>query len=571
MSTSRERGEVSAPKYVRFGDGRGLGVGTMGVRKAIGGEGEATRGERVGGARVERKILPVTATGLGEDVIDFSHLDQVPVRNEPGSASSAAVKSLAAEEDEPEVEYFDPNENPRWCPPGTVKRLRNLQSPLIRLHNEIVDFGRFLEPTEEEETARGRAVERVREVVKTIWPDARFEVHGSFATGMYLPSSDIDAVILDSGAKSPAICLKALAIALARRGMAVKIQLIAKARVPIVKFEEVESGFQFDISFDVANGPASAEIVRENMKRFPALRPLTTVLKAFLHQRGLNEVYSGGIGSYALLCMVMAHLQLHNTTCKSTWAGSNGASDASEGCLGTLLIDFFELFGRRLVAEDVGISCGGKGPGFFRKRDKGMYEDARPFLWAIEDPQDESNDLGRNSYACRQVKSAFEHAFTVITAPVDSKDGFLLRRIVQMDPSWAKSRQPPAQPGAIRGVALDFPKYVKLGRQRAAHEQKLVAEERARGKKRAREEIEEAIAGTSEGDDIEDGGENDSEVSDEDSEEEEGQAPQAAQPNRKRNRGKSNGNKRQKIVTQTPGGTRKGGYFAKGRPQGKKP
>jgi non-canonical poly(A) RNA polymerase PAPD5/7 len=100
--------------------------------------------------------------------------------------------------------------------------LRSLQSPLIRLHNEIVDFSRFLEPTEAEAASRAAAVERVRDVVVCIWPDARFEVHGSFATGMYLPSSDIDAVILDSGAKNPAVCLKALAISLARRGMAVK-------------------------------------------------------------------------------------------------------------------------------------------------------------------------------------------------------------------------------------------------------------------------------------------------------------------------------------------------------------
>ena len=47
-----------------------------------------------------------------------------------------------------------------------------------------------------------------------------------------------------------------------------------------------------------------------------------TVLKAFLQQRALNEVYSGGIGSYALLCMVMAHLQLHDTKATaSAWAG----------------------------------------------------------------------------------------------------------------------------------------------------------------------------------------------------------------------------------------------------------
>ncbi len=111
-------------------------------------------------------------------------------------------------------------------------------------------------------------------------------------------------MILDSGAKSAATCLKALALSLSRKGMASDIVLIAKARVPIVKFVEKLSGFQFDISFDVANGPASAEIVKTKCARFPALRPLVTVLKAFLQQRSLNEVYSGGIGSYALLCMV---------------------------------------------------------------------------------------------------------------------------------------------------------------------------------------------------------------------------------------------------------------------------
>ena len=32
-------------------------------------------------------------------------------------------------------------------------------------------------------------------------------------------------------------------------------QVIAKAKVPIIKFEEAESGYNFDVSFDVANGP----------------------------------------------------------------------------------------------------------------------------------------------------------------------------------------------------------------------------------------------------------------------------------------------------------------------------
>ena len=432
-------------------------------------------GSRIGGAETRQEILPVTDAGLGDDFIDFDDdpelpadaIHELPLVHAPASDDDDDDEGNEAEEDGAGVADAwaddvddDPNGDPRWCPPGTAARLARVRSPLIRLHQEIVDFCRYLEPTAEESSARTAAVERVRGAVLSIWPGARFEVHGSFATGMYLPNSDIDAVILGSGCKSPATCLKALALSLSRKGMARKIQLIANARVPIVKFEERPSGFQFDVSFDVANGPASAEIVRANMRRFPALRPLTTVLKAFLQQRALNEVYTGGVGSYALLCMVMAHLQLHDS--KETaysWAGDGGGEAADEGCLGVLLIDFFELYGRRLNMEEVGVSCRGGGA-FFAKKDKTWSDPGRPFLLAIEDPQDPTNDLGRNSYGVRQIKSAFEHAFTLLTAPVASKKEFLLWKIVRMDPKVTRRRQPPKEPGAIAGVSADFPQYV---------------------------------------------------------------------------------------------------------------
>ena len=182
-----EAGEIEAPRYERALGGLGLGTAVVAATTTTTTttDEDANVQSRIGGDKAAVRALPVTRGGLGEDVIDFSYLDAAPIRNEPGSASATAVKALAVEEEEAEEEYFDPNENPRWCPPGTVKRLRNLQSPLIRLHTEIVDFSRYLEPTEEEATSRAAAVEHVRAVVNGIWPDARFEVHGSFATGMY--------------------------------------------------------------------------------------------------------------------------------------------------------------------------------------------------------------------------------------------------------------------------------------------------------------------------------------------------------------------------------------------------
>jgi len=65
--------------------------------------------------------------------------------------------------------------------------------------------------------------------------------------------------------------------------------VIGKAKVPIIKFEEVPSGLSFDVSFEVANGPQSAELVRGMVARLPAIRPMLLVLKIFLQQRDMNE------------------------------------------------------------------------------------------------------------------------------------------------------------------------------------------------------------------------------------------------------------------------------------------
>ena len=66
-------------------------------------------------------------------------------------------------------------------------------------------------------------------------------------------------------------------------------QVIGKAKVPIIKFEEVPSNLNFDVSFEVANGPQSAELVRGMVARLPAIRPMLLVLKIFLQQRDMNE------------------------------------------------------------------------------------------------------------------------------------------------------------------------------------------------------------------------------------------------------------------------------------------
>ncbi|XP_062206474.1 uncharacterized protein LOC133908454 [Phragmites australis] len=345
----------------------------------------------------------------GIPAADFFSLDvSAAVEAEPDSPPAVAA-ALAAAAEMPSSSRAAKEQPAQGSERAWFRGGRRFRSPMLQLHKEILDFCDFISPSAEEQSSRTAALQAVSDVVKHIWPQCKVEVFGSFRTGLYLPTSDIDVVIFESRVKTPQVGLYALAKALSQKGVAKKIQVIAKARVPIVKFMERNSGIAFDISFDVDGGPQAADFIKDAVKKLPALRPLCMILKVFLHQRELNEVYTGGIGSYALLTMLITHLQL-------VWGGKGilGYRQSMEHSLGILLVKFFDFYGRKLNHWDVGISCNSART-FFLKTDKDFVNLDRPHLLAIQDPMVPDNDIGKNSFNYFKVKSAFSKAYSVLT------------------------------------------------------------------------------------------------------------------------------------------------------------
>lgn len=60
----------------------------------------------------------------------------------------------------------------------------------------------------------------------------------------------------------------------------------------------------------MSNGVKSAELIKKFKLRYPVLYSLVLVLKQFLLQRDLNEVFTGGISSYSLILMTISFLQV---------------------------------------------------------------------------------------------------------------------------------------------------------------------------------------------------------------------------------------------------------------------
>ncbi|XP_066955450.1 terminal nucleotidyltransferase 4B-like isoform X3 [Macrobrachium rosenbergii] len=277
------------------------------------------------------------------------------------------------------------------------------------LHQEMEDFYSWMCPTEEEHNMRKRVVERIEQVIVGLWPQARVEIFGSFRTGLYLPTSDIDLVVIG---KWDALPLRTLEKALLDNRIAEpsSLKVLDRASVPIVKLTDSETDIKVDISFNMSSGVNSARLIKEYKSYYPALPKLVMVLKQFLLQRDLNEVFTGGISSYSLILMTISFLQLHQRQ-DVTQPNTN---------LGVLLIEFFELYGRHFNYLKTGIRI--KDGGAYISKDevqKDMPEGHRPSVLCIEDPLIPGNDIGRSSYGVLQVKQAFEYAYIVLTQAVN--------------------------------------------------------------------------------------------------------------------------------------------------------
>lgn len=71
------------------------------------------------------------------------------------------------------------------------------------------------------------------------------------------------------------------------------IRVLDKASVPIVKLTDRATQVKVDISFNMQSGVQSAELIKDYKRQYPVLSKLVLVLKQFLLQRDLNEVFTG--------------------------------------------------------------------------------------------------------------------------------------------------------------------------------------------------------------------------------------------------------------------------------------
>jgi len=289
-----------------------------------------------------------------------------------------------------------PKQNPPKKRPWPCwARSKVYEKSLAGLTQQIEDFVAWVSPTKEEAEMRRDAVSRVSAVVKAQWPEATVEVIGSCSTNLCVPTSDIDLVIFGVPNSNTLKTLYMLANKITPLASADTLQVLDSAKVPIIKMTDLRTGADIDISLSVTAGKENTQVVNDYVAQYPLLRPLTLVIKYYLKHRFLNNPWSGGIGSYTLVLMIINYLQLH----------------AREGdSLANHLTGFFRLYGKLYDYKHSVISVKGQGS-YLSKAAKGWDNPERPNLLSVEDPHCPENDVGALAFQIDKVKEAFSDAY----------------------------------------------------------------------------------------------------------------------------------------------------------------
>ncbi|KAJ2778000.1 hypothetical protein GGI15_004319 [Coemansia interrupta] len=206
---------------------------------------------------------------------------------------------------------YDGHPLPPWL--KGHQRLGNGPRPDIpdMITDEVAKFVDFISPTPEEHEMRTMVIRRLQRVLDSMpMPGIRAEAicFGSFDTKLYLPTSDVDMAVMlyDEGTNrisrmyesKPMIVqfLGSLARALKRDGFCRSCEVLARARVPIIKTVEMVSGIHVDISVNTESGFDSAKVQKSFCDRiYPdAVRSLVLIIKQFLYQRSMNETREYG-------------------------------------------------------------------------------------------------------------------------------------------------------------------------------------------------------------------------------------------------------------------------------------
>lgn len=282
------------------------------------------------------------------------------------------------------------------------------------------EFFDYVTPFPHEQAIRENLIMRIQNAVQS-WSQSHgrgVEVHcfGSFAAGLYLPTADMDLVAISRDYKNgmrESFCVgvgkkHSLASHLKTCGIALNMVVIGRAKVPLLKFKDSLTGIKVDLSFENDTGLITQETFAQWKQQFPEMPVIVVLIKQLLAMRGRDEVFTGGLGGFSVICLVVSMLQLMPEV--------QSNSMRMDHHLGQLLMNFLDLYGNRIDIRETGIIM--EPPGYFSKTRKPHRRQNLDTLTII-DPNKADNDISGGSREVSAVLDIFKAAYAALQRRLD--------------------------------------------------------------------------------------------------------------------------------------------------------
>ncbi|KAI3944347.1 hypothetical protein MKW98_006508 [Papaver atlanticum] len=202
----------------------------------------------------------------------------------------------------------DKNSRRLWAQ-QRMRNYRECRSDIDKLNTPFLEIYESLVPPEEEKAKQRHLIASLEKLVNSEWPGAQLYLYGSCANSFGVSKSDIDVCL---AIEEPDINKKELIEKLAEIFEAnnlENVKALTRARVPIVKLMDPESGISCDICVNNVLAVINTKLLRDYAQIDGRLRQLAFLVKHWAKSRGVNETYRGTLSSYAYVLMCIHFLQ----------------------------------------------------------------------------------------------------------------------------------------------------------------------------------------------------------------------------------------------------------------------
>eukprot|EP00505_MAST-04D_sp_SCG-Rhode-Island_P003713 Stramenopile-MAST_4_protein_3713 len=335
-------------------------------------------------------------------------------------------------------------------------------------------------PSDEEGHEKKTLFAKLERTFKRQFKHSKLFVYGSSENLFGSPSSDMDLCLRVDARDAKKICFE-IRNALRRNNLGMgfgDIQVIAHARVPIVKFTEVNTGVECDICVDNELAVHNTGLLRAYALLDHRVRYLGLFIKHWAARRGIKRSDQGTLSSYAWVLLSIFWLQTSgvipclqippyvpedeekhakydgwnvehcgpNRSSKELWEAAKAEASKHPASLGKLVYGFFYYYARTLNLSRACV-C----PRFGTLEPKGnVYGHARRWRICIEDPFDLDHDLGTtvSETGSKAIQKELQRAIDMLEAgkPLDQ----LCATQEEETNFWSERRGPRKKQGGAR-------------------------------------------------------------------------------------------------------------------------